>query len=264
MKKLFKILVSVLALSAISVTVICCGIVNSLKQKICEHEFGKSVIVVEATCTTKGQAKKICSICGYEELEETTTTHKNLVYDDGFPATCEEEGLTYGYYCEDCGFVEGMVTIDKLPHTDENNDGMCDNCPTNILGLKTEIAVQEGDSVVNRWLRIYRTDTTSDFRAISLDLPFYETGGKRNGYLIVCDYGSQYENNIIFDSGPLYSIEGLIFYGYEDYIEVYFKEGTYNVLDNNSNVVGTITIDSSLIFKSPSGNMTLNDCYFLV
>ena len=252
MKKLFKILVSALALSAISATVVCCGFANSLKQKICEHEFGKSEIVVEATCTTKGQAKKICSICGYEELEETTTTHKNLVYDDGFPATCEEEGLTYGYYCEDCGFVEGMQIIEKLPHADENNDGFCDNCPTNILGLKEMIAVTNGTSIANKWFRFYRQDSEMSFRELPISLYIYSPDNPENKYsatFMVGSFGSSYQENLIFCAGPLYTVDGLIVYHYDEYYDIYFAEGIYNVMNCNE-VFAILTIDDSLVFNA--------------
>ena len=40
----------------------------------CWHEFGTAKVTKKATCTSKGEEKQVCKLCGYEEIAETPKT----------------------------------------------------------------------------------------------------------------------------------------------------------------------------------------------
>ena len=55
--------------------------------------------------------------------------HKNTHEVSAIEPTCNSWGYTAGVYCDDCGrYVSGHEWVDKLSHTDENEDGICDTC----------------------------------------------------------------------------------------------------------------------------------------
>ena len=54
--------------------------------------------------------------------------HNNTTNHPEQPATCTEDGITAGTYCEDCGrWISGHKKIVKH-HVDEDGDGICDIC----------------------------------------------------------------------------------------------------------------------------------------
>lgn len=52
----------------------------------CEHTFGESDIIKEATCTSQGEEKRICEKCGYEETIKTDRLPHT--YEDGVCTVC--------------------------------------------------------------------------------------------------------------------------------------------------------------------------------
>lgn len=66
------------------------------------HSFGDWITTQEPDCIHKGQAKRVCSVCNYEEYKELDyTNHKSTPYEDK-AASCTEEGHTGGTYCSVC------------------------------------------------------------------------------------------------------------------------------------------------------------------
>ena len=46
-------------------------IYNLYARNDCEHQYGTTEIIKEATCTSRGESKQICKKCGYEQFSET-------------------------------------------------------------------------------------------------------------------------------------------------------------------------------------------------
>ena len=82
------------------------------------HSFGDWITTQEPDCIHKGQAKRICSVCNYEEYKELDyTNHKSTSYEDK-AASCTEEGHTGGTYCSVCHAELTPYTV--IPVTNHN------------------------------------------------------------------------------------------------------------------------------------------------
>ncbi len=80
-------------------------------------------------CKEPGGVIWHCTVCGYEYTEELPQLEHTPVTVSGYPATCTEPGMTDGVECEVCGTViEWPEEIPAKGHTDENGDGVCDEC----------------------------------------------------------------------------------------------------------------------------------------
>lgn len=65
---------------------------NERKLHICiEHTFGDPVIIKEATCSSEGTEKLVCTNCGYEKIERKTLPHN---YVNGVCTECGAQNLT--------------------------------------------------------------------------------------------------------------------------------------------------------------------------
>lgn len=49
------------------------------KMQLCEHAFGEFETIKEATCSAKGEEKRVCEKCGYEETVKTDLLPHNYV-----------------------------------------------------------------------------------------------------------------------------------------------------------------------------------------
>ncbi len=45
----------------------------------CEHTFGAAQVIKKSTCSTNGEEKQVCTICGYEQIEKTKKLEHNYV-----------------------------------------------------------------------------------------------------------------------------------------------------------------------------------------
>ena len=85
---------------------------------------------VEATCTKTGlTAGKKCSVCGEVLEEQQTVAMKAHTYGEWKiekDATCTEDGVMTRI-CTRCSGTE-RKTVEKLGHSDSDNDGICDVC----------------------------------------------------------------------------------------------------------------------------------------
>ncbi len=95
------------------------------------------------TCTEDGQITYTASVTfngkDYPATREASIpkrhvdTGDNVTYDPGTPSTCTEKGYTAGTWCKDCNkWLTGHTEIELLPHTDEDDDGICDVCGENF------------------------------------------------------------------------------------------------------------------------------------
>ena len=95
---------------------------------VCNHKYS-SAIAQEATCTETGVATYTCSRCGDSYTETVAALGHEEVTDEGFAATCTEDGLTEGSHCGRCDIVlTEQETIPALGHeevTDKGFDATC-------------------------------------------------------------------------------------------------------------------------------------------
>lgn len=94
-----------------------------------EHQYGDWIVVKEATCNSEGTRSKVCSICNNVIKATIPKTQHNYVVSVVAPS-CTENGYTI-HTCSICGysFTDGEV---PAHHTDEDNDGICDICGTDL------------------------------------------------------------------------------------------------------------------------------------
>ena len=45
----------------------------------CEHNFGAAQVIKKSTCSTNGEEKQVCTICGYEQIEKIKKLEHNYV-----------------------------------------------------------------------------------------------------------------------------------------------------------------------------------------
>ncbi len=83
----------------------------------------------KATCTLKGYEERKCTKCVEVETREVPATgHKMKQLDPGKEPTCEKEGSTAKFKCQNCDYQNEVFTISKLNHKDDDNNGYCDYC----------------------------------------------------------------------------------------------------------------------------------------
>ena len=92
----------------------------------CSHTFGEWVEVKASTCTEKGLAERVCTVCGHKETKELDlAAHVYGEWTVVKEATCTEKG-TEERVCE-CGHKETREIAAK-GHVDADGDGKCDVC----------------------------------------------------------------------------------------------------------------------------------------
>ncbi len=99
----------------------------------CNHTYGDDVIIVEATCIEKGEAKRICTQCGEYKIVILEAKGHNVVTVEGYEPNCYEPGLTDGEICDRCGaVVKDFEQIDVVQCVDRDNNNRCDWCNKNM------------------------------------------------------------------------------------------------------------------------------------
>lgn len=65
-----------------------------------EHKFSEWKTYKEATCEEDGEQKRMCTVCGFEEVKKIPAGHK---FEDGYCTICgaEEDKLDDNYYDDD-------------------------------------------------------------------------------------------------------------------------------------------------------------------
>lgn len=78
--------------------------VVSCKEKECEHEW--ETIRHESTCVDAGVSFKKCSKCGLDEdHQKLPLVNHTFVEEEGYPASCTQDGLTKKIYCSVCNYI---------------------------------------------------------------------------------------------------------------------------------------------------------------
>ena len=107
--------------------------VNEIIAKYSECAKGNHTCteeVVAPDCENEGYTKYTCTVCGKVYTGNyTDNLGHNEVIIPAVEATCSSEGYTEGKKCTVCGkiTVEPQI-VSKLPHTDADEDGVCDVC----------------------------------------------------------------------------------------------------------------------------------------
>ena len=79
------------------------------------HDYGEWETVTEATCTTDGSQKRVCKVCGNEEIQVIAALGHN--YEEVvIPPTCTGQGCTV-YTCSVCNESYGDNYIEALGHS---------------------------------------------------------------------------------------------------------------------------------------------------
>ncbi len=101
------------------------------------------IVTSEPTCFRTGAKYRVCANgCGTsggldpnnrEVVIIPATDHAGtLISIPAKAATCTENGYTAHYYCTECGTDIGRNVIKATGHVDENSDGKCDSCKTQV------------------------------------------------------------------------------------------------------------------------------------
>ena len=90
---------------------------SSTLTNIKPHNYGNWITTQTPDCIHKGQAKRVCQDCNYEEYKELDyTDHTPVAYEEKI-ATCTEEGHTGGTYCSICHEeLTPKTTLNKIQH----------------------------------------------------------------------------------------------------------------------------------------------------
>ena len=101
-----------------------------------DHQFGTTPVqVISATCTSGKVSIYKCKFCPatnkvVEEKEDGTPINPaphTVVEVERVEPTCDTVGY-YSTFCTVCGTQVETEIIPATGHSDENNDGVCDNC----------------------------------------------------------------------------------------------------------------------------------------
>ena len=190
-----------------------------------------------ATCTEKGLTNgSHCGVCNeiLTAQEEVPATGHNVVTVAGKAATCTEAGLTDGEVCTTCGVtLSAQEEIPMIACADEDGDGYCDMC--NIImplaeGTYTEVAATVGETVVGNWYRFYparydlKNRVVLSSKILVSEYEFSNAAGIAVGML----YGSTFGITMGPALGGCFEYPNSIMdvVVHDDYVDVYFKEGT--------------------------------------
>ncbi|MGN1349079.1 MAG: hypothetical protein ACI4VI_09060 [Acutalibacteraceae bacterium] len=133
------------------------------------HSFEE--VTTPPTCTTVGEKKYTCSVCGYSYTEEITkdpNAHSSLVTDSAVPATTDRVGLTQGEHCSACGEVTKAQEITPTVAKTKVYEGSITN---NIKGSYTYLGVTktEPEAMVSQTQPDCETTLTGSYGTINIE-----------------------------------------------------------------------------------------------
>lgn len=110
---------------------ICGTTVNSEIIPAIGHSFSELYIVdTQPTCTEKGEKSRHCTVCDFRICKSSIDAIGHDYKKTETPATCTMNGIIV-YTCSLCGHSYSEI-INATGHKDDNNDGKCDNCETEM------------------------------------------------------------------------------------------------------------------------------------
>ena len=97
------------------------------REECAEHSYSQWITVESSTCEKRGLRKRLCTMCGYEQFDETSLALHTKAARGKTEPTCTEGGATAGTYCSVCGnVINGCEPIPALGHLFK--DGTCTDC----------------------------------------------------------------------------------------------------------------------------------------
>ena len=191
-----------------------CGATRTETIPVLEHQHIYHTVITDPTCTEIGYTTYTCT-CGDTYIDdEVAALGHNEVTDEGYAATCTEEGLADGIHCDRCGVVlTRQETIPAIGHNFEN--GICGGCGAEAVVItaqpKTAYAKMgetakatvkaEGDGLTYQWY--IRNADKSKYSKSSVTGPTYsckmsEKSKDRRALCIITDaYGNEVQTKTI-------------------------------------------------------------------
>lgn len=135
----------------LTATVTTAVVVNVNKE--CNHNYVASI--TEPTCTDDGYTTYTCSECDDEYIDDYVDAKHSFVEIEEKTPTCLQSGVSYGKYCNICGFVE--TQYERLPAVGHDYDISwqwngygsclailtCKNDSTHIMKINATITSEE-------------------------------------------------------------------------------------------------------------------------
>lgn len=201
------------------------------------HEY-ETVAAQASTCTEVGWNEHYrCTLCGDKKGYVEVAMHDYETVSAQEPS-CNNNGWTEYQACSRCGVQEGYMEIPATGHSYVN--GTCLNCGEEEV-VYTEVEATKGELVAGNRYRAYEYNKGMVLVKLSCseDAYFYlssSLSSDQNRYLWVSSLGS----------GPVYKLEGMEVVVTDEYVELYFEAGTYNILKSSGESTGlTFTIDET-------------------
>lgn len=113
-RALLPILILILTLTMVACFTACDSSDNDNEPHT--HSFSEWTTTEEATCSSVGTQKRVCT-CGYTEYKYIEQLPHTEVVDEAIPATCTESGRGEGKHCGVCNEVlQNAIVIEPLQH----------------------------------------------------------------------------------------------------------------------------------------------------
>lgn len=113
-RALLPILILILTLTMVACFTACDSSDNDNEPHT--HSFSEWTTTEEATCSSVGTQKRVCT-CGYTEYKYIEQLPHTEVVDEAIPATCTESGRGEGKHCSVCNEVlQNAIVIEPLQH----------------------------------------------------------------------------------------------------------------------------------------------------
>ena len=203
------------------------------------HVFVEKSVLIEPTCAQAGAVNKECAVCKEKMIDRLPMTDDH-VYDAGVET---EENILYT--CTRCGKTK---TVERHKHEDLDFSGNCDICnePFDALANATEVDVVDGEYVAGNWYRFYRPTVIGIEYWYSLNVELVNSGYETTLCLIIKNIGDWTSYNYIqyIGSDPGASFRDIKCFLKDDYIDLYFAEGVYNL--DKDDVTAEIAEDSTI------------------
>lgn len=118
------------------------------------HDFGEWSVTTPETCTTNGSKRRVCSRCGYEEIE-TILAHHHVDYEtSGYCETCEEykfeNRFTVRVYTSKDEFIKDISTYSVGLSSNNENNSPYDECKFSFESENPSMTV---DTLIHKKLR---------------------------------------------------------------------------------------------------------------
>lgn len=95
----------------------CSGCDELLEKE--NHTYGEWVTIKQATTTEDGSKERVCSVCGYKDVQVIAKFDENHVHVPGAAATCTTDQV-----CEECG----AVLVEKSGHVEVIDEAIAPTC----------------------------------------------------------------------------------------------------------------------------------------